>query len=183
MLRGVPVTTPSRTIFDLARSTPPARLARVVKQAVHADGIPCSIASLYRVLYDLGGQGRPGTRRMRRVLDAWDLGEPATESELDEIGRALMARIPDVRWQVEISDERGYIRRVDGLIDRIGVVLEFDSRFHDDPAQRSLDIEGDRRLLRLGLVTRRDRWADLTRRGDLTLAELERLLVAARAAA
>jgi hypothetical protein len=181
-LRGVPLTTPSRTIFDLARTTDPPRLARVVKQAVQTDHIPCSIASLYRVLYDLGGQGRPGTRRMRTVLDAWNEGEPATESELDEISRALMQHIPGIRWQVEISDEQGYIRRVDGIVDPIGLILEFDSRFHDDPAQRALDAENDRRLLALGLLTRRYRWLDLTRRGDITLAELERLLVTAAAA-
>jgi hypothetical protein len=182
VLRGVPVTTPSRTLFDLARSTQPVRLGRAVRRAVHTDGIPCSIASLYRVLYDLGGQGRPGTRRMRQVLDAWDEGEPETESELDEIGRALLHRIPGIRWQVAISDDQGYIRRVDGLVDDLDLVLEFDSRFHDDPAQRALDVENDRRLLRLGLLTRRYRWPDLSRRGDLTLAELERLVVASRAA-
>ncbi|HEX7136153.1 MAG TPA: hypothetical protein VF228_26465, partial [Iamia sp.] len=179
---GIPLTTPSRTLFDLARTTEPNRLARAVKRAVHTDSIPCSIASLYRVLYDLGGRGRPGTRRMRQVLDEWDEGEPGTESELDEIGRALLHSVPGIRWQVEISDDEGYIRRVDGIVDPIDLVLEFDSRFHDDPAQRALDADGDRRLLRLGLLTRRYRWRDLTRRGDLTLAELERLVLLATAA-
>jgi hypothetical protein len=181
VLRGLPVTTPSRTLFDLASNTGPARLGRAVTKAIQVHDIPCSLPSLYRVLYDLGGRGRPGTRRFRQVLDGRDLDEPPTESVLDEIGRALLRRVPGIRWQVEISDEQGDIRRVDGIVDPIDLVLEFDSIFHDDPAQRALDDENDRRLLDIGLRTRRLRWADLTRRGDLTLDEILRL-VADRAA-
>jgi hypothetical protein len=181
VLRGLPVTTPSRTLFDLASGTGPARLGRAVTKAIQVRDIPCSLPSLYRVLYDLGGRGRPGTRRFRQVLDGRELDEPPTESVLDEIGRALLRRVPGIRWQVELSDERGYVRRVDGLVDAIGLVLEFDSIFHDDPQQRALDDENDRRLVDVGLRTRRLRWADLTRRGDLTLDEILRL-VADRAA-
>lgn len=178
---GIPLTTPSRTLFDLAASTGPGRLGRAVTRAIQVREIPCSLPSLYRVLYDLGGRGRPGTRRFRQVLDGRDLVEPPTESVLDEIGRSLLGRVPGIRWQVELSDERGYIRRVDGIVDAIDLVLEFDSIFHDDPQQRALDDDGDRRLLALGLRTRRLRWPDLTRRGDLTLDEILRL-VADRAA-
>lgn len=175
------VTTPSRTLFDLAASTGPARLGRAVTKAIQVRDIPCSLPSLYRVLYDLGGRGRPGTRRFRSALDGRDLEEPPSESALDDIGRALLRRVPGIRWQVELSDEKGYIRRVDALIEAIALVLEFDSIFHDDPQQRALDDDGDRRLLGLGLTTRRLRWSDLTRRGDLTLDEILRL-VADRAA-
>jgi hypothetical protein len=183
VLRGLPVTTPSRTLFDLARTTADLRLTRGVRKAIHTDDIPCSIPSLYRVLYDLGGQGRPGTRRMRRVLDGWDEDAVFTESELDEVGRSLLGRIPGIRWQVEMSDEEGYIRRVDGLVDDAFLVIELDSRFHDDPLQRQLDDDGDRRLRRLGYTTKRYRSGDLTRRGDLTLAEVEQLVLLARATA
>jgi very-short-patch-repair endonuclease len=181
VLRGLPVTTPSRTLFDLARSTGPVVLGRGITKAIQVRDIPCSLPSLYRVLYDLGGRGRPGTRRFREVLDTFDPEEPPTESVLDEIGRSLLRRVPGIRWQVEMSDERGYIRRVDGLVEDIPLVIELDSVFHDDPVQRALDDEGDRRLLALGYPTRRLRWPDLTRRGDLTLDEILRL-VADRAA-
>jgi hypothetical protein len=180
VLRGLPVTTPSRTLFDLARSTGPAALGRGVTKAIQVRDIPCTLPSLYRVLYDLGGRGRPGTRRFRTALDGRDLEEPPSESALDDIGRALLRRVPGIRWQVEMSDEQGYIRRVDALIDALGLVLEFDSIFHDDPQQRALDDDGDRRLLALGLTTRRLRWPDLTRRGDLTLDEILRLVAAGR---
>jgi len=178
-LRGLPLTTPSRTLFDLARTTGTRALGRAVAHAVHDDDTACSIASLYRVLFDLGGRGRPGSRRMREVLDAWPEDEPASESVLDDVGRALLRRVPGIEWQVEMSDERGYIRRVDGLVRHAGLVVELDSRFHDDPAQRALDIEGDRRLEAVGFLTKRYRWPHITRLSDVTLAEILDLVRAA----
>ena len=91
---------------------------------------------------------------------------------LDDVGRALLRRVPGIEWQVEMSDERGYIRRVDGLVRRAGLVVELDSRFHDDPAQRALDVEGDRRLEAMGFLTKRYRWRHITRGSDATLAEV-----------
>lgn len=171
-VRGIPVATPSRTLMDLARLVGPARLARAVTVAITDTTVPCSLASLWVVLYDLGGRGRPGTRRMRADLEARDVDEPPTESVLDEIGRALLRCVPGIRWQVEISDERGYIRRVDALVPDARLVIELDSKYHDDPVQRDLDAHNDRRLAAMGYRTRRFRWDDVTRRGDLTLAEV-----------
>lgn len=177
---GLPLTSASRTLFDVGRRAGHRQLARAVRHAVYDDEIDCSIASLYQVLYDLGGRGRPGTRRMRAVLDEWHVGEPPTESVLDEIGRALLRDVPGIRWQVQISDAAGYIRRVDAVVDRAGLVIEFDGRGHDEPDQRALDLDGDRRLAALGYVVRRLRWDDVTRRGDMVHAEI--LHVVARAA-
>lgn len=171
-LRRLDITTPSRTLFDLARTTGARALARAVREAVHDDGLACSIASLYRVMYDLGGRGRPGSRRMREVLDAWDVEEPVSESVLDDLGRALLRRVPGIEWQVEMSDAQGYIRRVDGLVRGARLVIELDSRFHDDPQQAALDREDDRRLAAIGFVVLRFRWRDITRLGEETLAQV-----------
>lgn len=177
---GLPLTTPSRSLMDLARFVGLARLGRAVTGALNDDAIPCSLASLWIVLYDLGGRGRPGTRRMRTTLEGRDEDEPPSESVLDDVGRALLRVVPGIRWQVEMSDERGYIRRVDALVPAARLVIELDSRYHDDPLQRALDDDGDRRLRDMGFATRRLRWPDLTRRGDLTLAEvLDRVALAA----
>lgn len=170
-LHGVPLTTPARTLFDLARTTGPRRLDRAVERATQAR--LCTVASVYRVLYDLGGRGRPGTRRLREVLARWDEDEPATESELDAVGRALLAPVPGIEWQVEVSDEQGYVRRVDAAVATARLVIEFDgAAFHASPAARARDDHQDRRLLRQGWRVRRLSWGDLTRRADLTLAEV-----------
>ena len=177
--RGIPMTTPARTLFDLARTTGPVRLRRATTVALR-DG-KCTITGLYRVLYDLGGRGRPGTRRMRTVLDEKGHDYIPTESELDELGRALLAGI-GIEWQVELSDRRGYIRRVDGLHRPSGLVIEFDgAAFHDPPEQAALDEDGDARLRAGGHRVERLRWGQVTREGDATRAKVLRLIRSAAA--
>lgn len=183
VVHGVPVTTPARTIFDLAASTGPNRLSRAVSTALHRDEVPCSIGALYRVLYDLGGRGRPGTRRMRQVLDRYDPGEPETESELDVLGRALLGHLPGIEWQVQMSDDQGYIRRVDGLLSDPRVVVELDGAQHRLPPQRELDRIGDERLEAQGFEVKRYEWADITRGGDAVVAELTDLIARSTPAA
>ncbi|WCO65917.1 type IV toxin-antitoxin system AbiEi family antitoxin domain-containing protein [Iamia majanohamensis] len=172
--QGIPITSPARTIFDLARTTGPHRLDQAIARATQRR--LCTVAEIHRVLFDLGGRGRPGTRRLRSVLERWDAHEPATESELDQVGRALLQRVPGIEWQVPIADEQGHIRTVDGLIRATATVLEFDGAvFHDPPRAAELDVDQDRRLTALGYAVRRFRWHDLTRRDDLTLAEVHHL--------
>lgn len=171
---GIPVTTPTRTLFDLARTTGDLPLDRAIARATQAR--LCTVGGLYRVMFELGGRGRPGTQRLRAVLERWDAEEPPTESELDSVGRALLGRVPGIEWQVPMADEQGHIRQVDALLGRARVVIEFDGAvFHDPPRARALDDAHDRRLVRLGYRVIRFGWGDLTRRDDITLAEVEHL--------
>ncbi|MEZ5204563.1 MAG: type IV toxin-antitoxin system AbiEi family antitoxin domain-containing protein [Acidimicrobiales bacterium] len=171
--RTCPTTTPpssgaSRSPRSPARSsTSPVLgergLDRAVEAAIRTSA--CTIGALHRVVEDLGGRGRPGTAAMRAVLLDRGRTYVPTESELDLLGRAVVAPIEGIEWQVELSDERGYIRRVDGLHRAAGLVIEWDgAEFHDRPDQRRLDAEGDERLRRLGLEVVRFGWADVTLR-------------------
>lgn len=178
VVRGVPCTTASRTLFDLARSTDEARLKRGIDRALNLGS--CTMGSLFQVHYELGGRGRPGTRRMRSVLTELGRSYVPPESELEQVGMALFDGL-GFEWQVEISDERGYIRRVDGLHGRAPVVLELDGRQHRREPQLSLDRSGDERLRRLGLTVVRLGWSDIAEQGEATRDRIARLLVAAAA--
>jgi very-short-patch-repair endonuclease len=176
IVQGIPCTTVSRTLFDLARTTGAERLGRAVDKALTARR--CTMGSLYRVLYELGGRGRPGTRRMREVLDVRGLEHVPPESELEEVGMALLDGL-GFEWQVEMFDEKGYIRRVDGR-HRIGRrIVELDGRQHDELAQKALDRSGDLRLEAMGWSVDRLRWPDVTRHGEATRARIATLLRAA----
>lgn len=166
---GIPLTTASRTAFDLARTTGAVRLGRFVDWAI-VEGL-ATMGSLYRVLYDLGGRGRPGTRRMREVLDARGLDHVPPASELEAVGMALLDGL-GFTWQVELSDERGYIRRVDGCHRPGRLVVELDGKYHDGEAQRALDRAGDRRIEAMGYDVERLRWVDVTRDGEATRARI-----------
>jgi very-short-patch-repair endonuclease len=78
-----------------------------------------------------------------------------------------------------MSDEQGYIRRVDGLVRPARVVIEFDgSRFHGQPSDVARDSAADARLLAAGFVVLRFGWIDLTRRPESVRATVDRLVLA-----
>lgn len=179
-LRGVPVTTVPRTFFDLARTTGPKRLDQAIERSLRRQ--VCSIASLYRVFFDLGGRGRPGTVRLRAILDARSLDDAPTESELDQVGRAVFATVPGIEWQVPMADEQGYIRRVDALVRSSRVVIEFDGTpFHTQPSDVDHDEACDARLVAMGFVVARFGWTSLTRRAEVSRAQVDRLVAGAAA--
>lgn len=178
VVRSIPVTTLARTLFDLGGRIRPERLDRLVEAGLRSGA--CTVGSLFRVMADLGGRGRPGTVAMRTVLDRRGIGYVPTESELDHLGRSVVRSIPGIDWQVELGDDRGYIRRVDGLHRAAGLVIEWDgAQFHDTDQQRELDVAGDRRLEAMGLTVRRYRWGDVIERPAM-LREEVRALVARR---
>ncbi len=173
-VRGIPTMTAPRTIFDLARTTGAKVLDRAIEDVLRT-GV-CTVGSLHRVLAEVGGQGRPGTRRMRAALATRDLDYVPTSSELTAVGRAIFGGIPGIEWEVPIFDDQGYIRRVDAYVRWAHLVIEFDgARFHDQPSDVTADTAQDRRLVALGLVVERCRWVDLTRRPEIALAKVERL--------
>lgn len=178
VVRAIPCTTGSRTVFDLARTTDEARLRRVIDRGLNLR--VCTMGSLFQVLHDLGGRGRPGTRRMRSVLADLGQGYVPPESELEQVGMSLLDDL-GFDWQVELSDAQGYIRRVDGLHSTAPVVVEFDGRQHQREPQLSLDRDGDRRLGGLGLEVVRLGWADVTMHGEATRDRVLRHIVAAAA--
>lgn len=175
---GVPCTSASRTVFDLARTTGVLQLKRGIDRGLLSGC--CTMPSLYRVFYEMGGPGRPGTRRMREVLELLGIDHVPPESGLEEVGFVLLDGL-GFRWQVEMSDEEGYIRRVDGLHDPGRLVLELDGPQHRREPQLSLDRAGDARLRRLGFDVVRLEWVDVTRLGPATRAELAARLLASAA--
>ncbi len=176
-IRRIPVTTAARTLFDLARTTGHAVLDRAVEGALR-DRL-CTIGALHRVLAELGGRGRPGTRRMRAILESRGVDYVPTSSELEGLGRAVLGSVPGIAWEVPISDEQGYVRRVDGLVRSARVVIEFDGRrFHGQPSAVAHDSTTDARLLAAGFVILRFGWIDLTRRPETVRATVDRLVLA-----
>jgi hypothetical protein len=172
----IPVTRPERTMFDLARSMSPMLLDRTVEEVLRAR--LCTIGALHRVLAELGGRGRPGTRRMRAVLESRDTDYVPTASELEAIGRAVFGSVPGIEWEAAIADEQGYIRRVDGLVRSARLVIEFDGeRFHGQPSDVTRDTAGDARLVAAGFVVLRFGWIDVTRRPESVRATVDRLVL------
>lgn len=118
---GVPVTSPARTVVDLARACPFAD-GVVVVDSVLRGGL-ATVRELDQVLAEC--RGWLGIERARRVVA---FADPESESVLESLSRAAMHQqgLPRPRTQVVIEDDRGPCGRVDFLWDDVRVIGEAD---------------------------------------------------------
>jgi hypothetical protein len=177
---GVPVTTPARTVFDLAGIVHPKRAERALDSALNAGLV--SLGQIERVFADLERRGRRGTVLMRELLEPRGDGYLAPASDLEALGRAVLreAELPDADSEVNLGDARSWIGRVDLTYRASLVVLELDSRRHHEALlDRDSDRRRDNRLHATGWRVLRYSWWDLTERPDVVAAEVRAALAVA----
>ncbi|MDW3220610.1 MAG: hypothetical protein R8F63_18540 [Acidimicrobiales bacterium] len=167
----VPVTTPSRTLFDLAgtKRVGANRLGRLVDSAWSR--LLVSHASLTRVLEEVGGRGKAGTTLMREVLRprGTDYRPPGSslEARFEEI--AAGCGFIGLERQVDVGADDGWIGRIDFLHRPMGIVFEIgDALFHGSLTDRAHDEVRWGRLRQAGLtVVSVDGFEIFHRRRDL----------------
>jgi very-short-patch-repair endonuclease len=167
---GVPITTPARTLLDLAGEASARELERALAEA-HVRRLT-SRRDLLSLLARHGG--RPGSPEIRRFLEA-DQGTRPTRSQAEErllaLVRAARLPMPDVNVRV------GPIE-VDFLWREERLVVEVDGfRFHASRAAFERDRLRDAELQAGGLRVMRVTWRQLTREREATLARIARALV------
>ena len=111
--KGIPVTTPARTLLDLGGVVPVEVVEPALEDALHRGLV--TTTTLDRLLRRVGAMGRDGTATLRALLAARVPGQAPTESPLeDELLRALRrAGIPEPVRQHVISTPGGRPIRVD----------------------------------------------------------------------
>jgi very-short-patch-repair endonuclease len=156
----IPVTTPARTILDLAATGPEHELARAVEEA-----------RLRRLVTDgqlerLAGHRR-GARALRELLD----GEPSlTRSEAERVLLALVHRAGLPRPQTNVRVGR---HEVDALWPAERLVVEVDGfAFHSSREAFERDRARDGDLQAQGLRVLRVTWRRLTERPEAVAALL-----------
>jgi very-short-patch-repair endonuclease len=161
---GIPVTTPLRTLVDLAAVSVDAReLERAVEEA-----------QVRRLVTrrDLEAQGN-------RFASAVDHEPSLTRSEAERRLLALIraARLPPPRTNVRVA---GY--EVDFMWPQHRLVVEVDGfAFHSTRAAFERDRARDRALLAAGYVVLRITWRQLVHEPEVVVAELAAALVRQRA--
>lgn len=158
---NIPVTTPARTIFDLAGVQSPARTERALDHVLNAK--LCSLVDVQQVFFALARRGRRGTVTMRELLEARGEGYVPPASELERKARQVFrdAGLPAPTFEVDLGST-DWIGRVDCLWRDAKVIVELDGRrYHDG----RLALEGDRRrdnaLMAAGWRVIRVTWDDL----------------------
>jgi very-short-patch-repair endonuclease len=153
---GLRVTTPARTLLDLAAVTRRDVLERLVEEVMVQR--LASNSELHAVIGR--GTGRPGVRKLRDIVDFLD--EPLfTRSEAEKRLRELVrsAGLPQPRMNVHRA---GW--EVDAVWDEQRLVVEVDGRkFHSTPARFERDRRKDADLLLAGHRVLRVTWRRLTK--------------------
>ena len=155
---GIPVTSPFRTLFDLAAVLKNRELERAWHE-VQVRGLTDRV-SLPMLLKRY--PGRRGTRNLRALLES---KEPVgiTRNDFEEAFLALIDThgLPRPRMNADLA-LRGRFFEVDALWETQRVALELDSRgVHDTPKKFGSDRQRDRILLAEGWRTPRVTWRQL----------------------
>jgi very-short-patch-repair endonuclease len=174
---GIPITTPARTLVDLAGVLDGEALETALEdglqQRLFGEGL------LRRRLDDLGGSGRTGSAMLRQILDR--RGDAALESRLEVKVWRLLVRsgLPKpVRQHPAEIEGRRY--RLDFAWPSFGVAVEADG-FASHGGRRSFNADR-RRLAKLASAGWRVvpvTWEDATTRSNQWLLELGRALALA----
>jgi hypothetical protein len=128
---GIPVTTASRTIFDLAAHVGTGTLDLAIENALRRK--LTTLPELQTTLARLARRGRKGTTKFRSLLERRTTNDPLTESEAERFVMQLLAEhgLPTPVAQYEIRDDDGrLVARVDFAYPDLKIAIEYDSYAH-----------------------------------------------------
>jgi hypothetical protein len=163
--RGLQVTTPARTAFDIGRMEPFDRAVPILDTLMRATGVTREdVLAL--------ADARPGTARLPRLRTALEHTDPGAESPPETTLRLLLTAsgLPRPETQIEFFDEYGEsFIRVDMGWRRWKVAVEYDGIQHwNNARQRAWDIERIAILEAMGWVVIRVS-AEMLRRPEAML--------------
>lgn len=173
----LPVTTPARTIIDMAAHIGVKRLGRLVDSSV-AQGLT-SYEALLALFQLLGRRGKPGTQRMRKVLE--DRGG-APDRDLTELEHRLLdlierAGLPNPTREFKAPWLAHTNGRVDLAYKDHRLVIEGDSRRWHMLADAFLaDRERDNRAQLAGWRVLRFTWWDVEERPEYVVLMIREAL-------
>jgi very-short-patch-repair endonuclease len=169
---AIPVTSPARTLVDLAEVLSERRLADAVHEAEVQRVF--DLTEIDRVLGRLAG--RCGRHKLRRVIAAYDGGPPFTRNDAEKLFLSVCKdhAIPTPQSNVSVGGHE-----VDFYWPDARLVVETDGAathltrkaFHEDRRR-------DRALAALGIQVLRVTWRDLQIGGAGLAQEVERVLLA-----
>lgn len=170
---GISVTSPFRTIFDLAVVLKQRELERAWHEAL-VRGLTAKV-SLPALLERY--PGRRGARNLRALLES-ERPEGITRNDFEEAFLALVDAhgLPRPRMNADLA-VRGRFFQIDALWERERVAVELDSRgVHGTPKNFESDRQRDRILVAEGWRTMRVTWRQLRDEPGEVVADLKMAL-------
>lgn len=178
---GLPVTTPARTILDLAAVLPPNLLASSVDQAVRLKLTTYEASA--NLLESIARRGKPGVTKLRTILKPRLGGTFVSESTLES--RLFQVLVEGGLPQPKTQYRPRWLRKVNGRVDLAytaeRVIVEGDGqRWHGTPDAFQHDRTRDNLAQISGWIILRFTWDDLTKRPEYVVTTVDRALSARR---
>lgn len=171
---GLRCTSVARTVVDLAAGSTERRLGAILDDLVSRGRV--ILADVDHVLDSVARRGKPGVRRMRRVL-AVRWGQNHSESILEQRARSLLRRerLPAPVSEFPIPWSVG--RRFDDAYPNERLAIEWDGRrYHGQFQAFEADRLRDREALVHGWRVVRFTWNDVNNRPQLVVSTIRSLL-------
>jgi hypothetical protein len=145
LLDGLNVTSPARTLLDLASALP-------LHELVAAGDFYLRELRLTRDALDAMAAWGRGRRGVRRLREASALLHPGAESPQESVLRVwlVLSQLPPLEPNGEVHDEDGLVARVDLLNRRYRVAVEYEGAYHRSREQYAADIRRRARLAAAG---------------------------------
>jgi very-short-patch-repair endonuclease/predicted transcriptional regulator of viral defense system len=174
---AIPVTTPVRTLLDIAATAAPERVEEALDDALRRRIV--TIPQLRRRLRDIARQGRPGVTAIRSMLEARDASSAVPESVLETRLLNLLKRhrLPAPLGQYPIHDETGLVGRIDFAWPDAKLALEGDGfRWHSGRSRFESDRLRRNRLTLLGWRVVHVTWTQMNHDPDSVAEAVRRAL-------
>lgn len=172
VLDGLPILRPGRLLCDLAAHLDDAALESVIEQAL--DRRLITLPTLRRHASRFIAPGRPGSVRLRRVLESRPMWLRPVDSDIElRLWRALRARGLELERQVSVSLDGGEAVVIDLAVRSCRFGIEVDHvTWHGGRLDAQRDKRRDRMLLRVGWTIARVTDEDIEQRLDQTVDQL-----------
>jgi hypothetical protein len=177
---GVPTTDVARTLLDIGRFVADQRLLRAIEWARRSDKTDWS--SLISTLAHHARRGRPGIRRLRRVITANMDREEVTDSDFELLVLTLLseAGLPTPVLHHRIYDGRRFVAEVDLAYPTHKIAIELDGAIHLDPEVHERDLPRQNDLVLVGWTVLRFTYERFRAHPERVVAEIRAALAAGR---
>lgn len=175
---GIPTTDLPRTLLDIGRRLSDKRLHQAIEDA-RRNGL-VTWATMAGTLARHARRGRPGVRRLRRVILANADRREITDSTFELLALSLLAEegMPEPVLHHRVMAGGRFVAEVDLAYPELKIAIELDGAVHLDPAVRERDLAKQNALLLEGWIVLRFTWDRFRRRPDLFIAEITAALAA-----
>lgn len=182
LVEGFPLTSPERTLLDIAGVLPAPRAGLALDDALRRR--LTTLRRLRRILEVEGRCGRKGTATLRRLLTVRDGAEALLESALEtRLFRLLKgAGLPRPTPQFEVRSGRRVVARLDFAYPELRLGIEAHGyRWHGGYERWRRDLRRDNALKRLGWVVLVFSWDDVVGEPRRVLEEVRAAIAGSHA--